>query len=185
VHEQLERLLQIRSVMTAPRTGAKGPSGRHGPARWLELLSMRATEWAGSSLGFALASFVVLLWIVTGPLFGYSDSWQLVINTGTTIVTFLMVFLIQRAQNREAKVVQLKLSEIVAALDGASNRLIDLDSLSEEEIDALHRHYARLCKLAAEDGDLLVSHSIDEADRRHSAKHDRTASLRRRAARRG
>jgi low affinity Fe/Cu permease len=107
---------------------------------------------------------------VSGPLFGFSDTWQLVINTGTTIVTFLMVFLIQRAQNKESKIVQLKLSEIVAALQGASNRLIDVESLSERELEILHRHYQHLARLAAEEGDLLTSHSIDEAQRRHSEK---------------
>jgi low affinity Fe/Cu permease len=138
--------------------------------RALEILSLRATEWAGSSLAFALAVTVILVWIVTGPLFGFSDTWQLVINTGTTIVTFLMVFLIQRAQNKESKVTQLKLSEIVAALEGASNRLIDVEGLSEREIETLHRHYARLCKLAAKEDDIHHSHSIDEAERRHEAK---------------
>jgi len=142
----------------------------HRIARLLESFSIHASQWAGSSLGFALALGTVLVWAVTGPIVGYSEAWQLAINTGTTIVTFLMVFLLQRAQNRESKVVQLKLSEIVAALDGASNRLIDLDRLSEEEIDALHRHYARLCELAAREDDLLAAHSIDEAERRHSEK---------------
>jgi low affinity Fe/Cu permease len=113
---------------------------------------------------------VVLAWAITGPLFGFSDTWQLVINTGTTIVTFLMVFLIQRAQNKDAKVVQLKLSEIVAALQGASNRLIDVDSLSEAEVEVLHRHYAELAALAARDADVLQSHSIEEAERRHDDK---------------
>ena len=110
------------------------------------------------------------MWLVTGPLFGFSDTWQLVINTGTTIVTFLMVFLIQRAQNKESRVVQLKLSELVAAMVGASNRLIDVESLSERELETLHRHYAELAKLAARKTSLLESHSIEEAERRHAAK---------------
>jgi low affinity Fe/Cu permease len=131
---------------------------------------MRATEWTGSSLAFAVAVSIVVVWLVSGPLFGFSDTWQLVINTGTTIVTFLMVFLIQRAQNKESKIVQLKLSEIVAALQGASNRLIDVESLSERELEILHRHYQHLARLAAQEGDLLTSHSIDEAHRRHAEK---------------
>ena len=143
----------------------RGPVGD-----FLETFSLRATEWAGTSIAFGLAAAVVLLWIASGPIFGFSDTWQLVINTGTTIVTFLMVFLIQRAQNKESRVVQLKLSEIVAALDGASNRLIDVESLSEQELETLHRHYEELAKLAAQEGDLHVSHSIDEAERRHAAK---------------
>jgi low affinity Fe/Cu permease len=136
----------------------------------LERFSMRATEWTGSSLAFAAALAIIVVWLVSGPLFGFSDTWQLVINTGTTIVTFLMVFLIQRAQNKESKIVQLKLSEIVAALQGASNRLIDVESLSERELEILHRHYQHLARLAAQEGDLLTSHSIDEAHRRHTDK---------------
>ena len=136
----------------------------------LERFSMRATEWAGSSLAFGIALSVIVVWVLTGPLFGFSDTWQLVINTGTTVVTFLMVFLIQRAQNKESKVVQLKLSEIVAALQGASNRLIDVEGLSEEELEILRRHYQKLAKLAAAESSLLTSHSIDEAESRHAAK---------------
>jgi len=131
---------------------------------------MRATEWAGSSLAFGTALSIIVVWVVTGPLFGFSDTWQLVINTGTTVVTFLMVFLIQRAQNKESKIVQLKLSEIVAALQGASNRLIDVEGLSEQELEVLHRHYQALAKLAAEESDLQNSHSIDEAESRHAEK---------------
>jgi low affinity Fe/Cu permease len=143
----------------------------------LEQFSMRATELAGSSLAFGLALAVILVWLVTGPLFGFSDTWQLVINTGTTIVTFLMVFLIQRAQNKESKVVQLKLSEIVAALAGASNRLIDVEGLSEDELEVLRRHYQELAKLAAAETSLLKSHSIDEAGNRHALKRTRSTAV--------
>jgi len=143
---------------------------RSGVSGSLERFSMLATEWAGSSLAFGVAVSIIAAWIVTGPLFGFSDTWQLVINTGTTVVTFLMVFLIQRAQNKESKIVQLKLSEIVAALQGASNRLIDVESLSEGELEVLHRHYQALAKLAARDSDLGTSHSVDEAKIRHAQK---------------
>lgn len=141
-----------------------------GASRFLERFSMLATEWAGSSLAFGVALSIIVVWIVTGPLFGFSDTWQLVINTGTTVVTFLMVFLIQRAQNKESKIVQLKLSEIVAALEGASNRLIDVEALSERELEVLHVHYQALARLAADDADLLMSHSVDEAKSRHAEK---------------
>jgi len=94
----------------------------------LARFSLWATKWAGSSGAFAAACGVILLWIATGPIFHYSDTWQLVINTGTTIVTFLMVFLIQRAQNKESRAIHLKLNELVAALAGASNRLVNVDS---------------------------------------------------------
>jgi low affinity Fe/Cu permease len=149
---------------------AKNRKGKSAVRGSLETFSLHATEWAGSSPAFAIAVTVILVWAVTGPLFGFSNTWQLVINTGTTIVTFLMVFLIQRAQNKDSKVVRLKLSEIVAALPGASNRLIDVEDLSEEEIETLHKHYVKLAQLAAHEASLLKSHSIDEAERRHHAK---------------
>jgi low affinity Fe/Cu permease len=117
---------------------------------FLESLSMRVSEWAGRSYAFAVALAVVLLWAVLGPLFRFSDTWQLVINTGTTIVTFLMVFLIQRAQNKESRAIHLKLDEIVAALAGASNRLIDAESLTEHELDVLRKHYAEISHGASE-----------------------------------
>src|SRR6186997_1079672 len=114
---------------------------------WLERMSNRVTAWTGSSGAFGLALGIIIVWGLTGPLFDYSNTWQLVINTGTTIVTFLMVFLIQRAQNKEALAIHLKLNEIVAALEGASNRLIDAEDLSERELTALHRHYQELARM--------------------------------------
>ena len=143
-------------------------------SEWLARFSHRATESAGSSWAFGVAVAVVLIWAATGPLFHYSDTWQLVINTGTTVVTFLMVFLIQRAQNKESKAVQLKLNEIVAAIQGASNRLIDVESLSEEEIEVLHKHYAEISRLAEEQGNILESHSIEEARERHEGEGERS-----------
>jgi low affinity Fe/Cu permease len=136
----------------------------------MERVALRMTELAGSSWAFALATGIVLVWAITGPLFGYSDTWQLVINTGTTIVTFLMVFLIQRSQNKDSRAVELKLNEIVAALEGASNRLIDVESLRESDLDILRKHYARLGELAASDSNPARSHSIEEAERRHREK---------------
>ena len=129
--------------------------------------------WTGHPATFLLAVAVVLAWVVTGPFFNYSDTWQLVINTGTTIVTFLMVFLIQRSQNKDALAIHLKLNEIVAALEGASNRLIDVEDLTEEEIKTLHKHYQRLVEMAKEDFKLTQSHSIEEADARHLFKHSK------------
>jgi low affinity Fe/Cu permease len=139
--------------------------------RLLERASQAATRWTGSSTAFALAALVIIVWLLTGPLFGFSDTWQLVINTSTTIVTFLMVFLIQRAQNKDALAIQLKLNELVAALRGASNRLIDVESLSEDELQLLHRHYHRLAEISKREHDLRRSHSVDEAERRHRSKH--------------
>src|SRR5262249_31118235 len=100
-----------------------------------------------------------------GPIFHYSNAWQLVINTGTTIVTFLMVFLIQRTQNKESLALQLKLNEILAALEGASNRLINIEDLSEEEIRKLHDRYQKLVKQVRKEGDLCGHHTIEEAAR--------------------
>src|SRR5262245_16206951 len=107
----------------------------------VERFARGATEWTGSSWAFGLAVLIVVVWAVTGPIFGFSDTWQLVINTGTTVVTFLMVFLIQRSQNKDALAVHLKLNELVASLQGASNRLINIEDMSEKEIETLHRHY--------------------------------------------
>lgn len=134
-------------------------------------LARRITQLAGSTAGFFVALVLVLAWLVSGPFFGFSDTWQLVINTSTTIVTFLMVFLIQRTQNKDSLALQMKLNELVAATKGASNRLVSIEDVTEEELEALHRHYAHLARRAAEESDLLRSHSIDEADERHGEKH--------------
>jgi low affinity Fe/Cu permease len=139
--------------------------------RFLENFAETATKRAGSSWAFTAAVVVIIVWIATGPIFGFSDTWQLIINTGTTIVTFLMVFLIQRTQNKENQATQLKLNELVAAVRGASNRLIDLEDWTEDEIADLHRHYRRLAQLAREDKDLHRSLSVDAADARHRSKH--------------
>jgi low affinity Fe/Cu permease len=102
----------------------------------------------GSPWAFVLAVVVVMTWVVTGPQFAYSDTWQLAINTGTTIVTFIMVFLIQNTQNRDAKAVHLKLDELIYGVRGARNNLIDLEDLSDQELEALQRQFERLRKKA-------------------------------------
>jgi low affinity Fe/Cu permease len=126
--------------------------------RALETFARGVTEWVGSS------------WMMTGPLYRFSDTWQLVINTGTTIITFLMVFLLQRSQNKDSLAIHLKLNEIVAALEGASNRLINVEDLTEEEVRTLRRHYRKLVEIAKREGTLTRSHSIEEAEVRHRAK---------------
>ena len=128
-------------------------------------MSGKATVWTGSSLAFGLAVGIILIWLVTGPIFGYSDTWQLVINTGTTIITFLMVFLIQRSQNKDSLAIHLKLNELVAAMGGASNRLISAEDLTEDEVKILREHFRKLVELAREEGDITCSHSIEEAHR--------------------
>jgi len=141
-----------------------------GKGGWLERASAKVTEWAGSSVAFAVAFGVILAWAITGPIFGFSDTWQLVINTSTTIVTFLMVFLIQRSQNKDSHAVHLKLNELVAAIQGASNRLISAEDLTEEEVKVIREHYRKLAELAKQDEDVTCSHSIEEAEADHKRK---------------
>ncbi|OLC50636.1 MAG: hypothetical protein AUH43_04470 [Acidobacteria bacterium 13_1_40CM_65_14] len=145
------------------------PTGTVG--RRMEALSERVTRRAGSTTAFTCALAVVLLWAALGPTFRFSNTWQLVINTGTTIVTFLMVFLIQRTQNKDSLAIHLKLNEIVAAMEGASNRLIDAETLSEKELLTLETYYAELTKLAKKDAHVTDSHSVEEARERHTEKH--------------
>lgn len=109
----------------------------------------KATSRAtGRPSAFTLAGTVILVWMVTGPLFNFSDTWQLVINTGTTIVTFLMVFLIQNTQNRDSEAMQVKLDEIIRSIDGAHNALLDLEELEEKELDLIRADYQNLAKKA-------------------------------------
>lgn len=130
----------------------------------------RVTAWSGSTLAFCLALGIVLVWAATGPLFHYSETWQLVINTGTTIITFLMVFLIQRAQNKDSLVLHLKLNELLAAQKGASNRLINAQDFTEEEIELLHQYFCLLAEKAKLDHDLGRTHSVEEAEENHENK---------------
>ena len=120
--------------------------------RWFTRFANAASRFAGSPLSFALALSVVLVWIVTGPLFGFSDTWQLVINTGTTIVTFLMVFLIQNSQNRDERALQVKLDELIRATRGAHNSLLDLEELEEHELRRFQARYEALARRARERG---------------------------------
>ena|SRR6185436_7277569 len=151
------------------------PPKRNPVSAVLERFSYHATRATGTSMAFVVACAIILIWAITGPIFHFSDTWQLVINTGTTIVTFLMVFLIQRAQNKDALAIHLKLNEIVAALEGASNRLIDVEDLTEPEIEALRKYYKKLIDLAKTDDVLTTTHSIEEAATRHGSKYKRPA----------
>ena len=146
------------------------PAGRSG---WLEHAARLVTVWTGSSQAFACAVGVIIGWALLGPVFHFSDTWQLVINTGTTIVTFLMVFLIQRSQNKDSLAIHLKLNEIVAVLEGASNRLINVEDLTEQEVATLHRHYRTLAEIAKRDTTLTASHSVEEAETRAARKRPR------------
>ena len=135
-----------------------------------EKFAYKMTLWTGRPATFVTACAIILSWLASGPVFGYSDTWQLVINTGTTIITFLMVFLIQQTQNKDAHSIQLKLNELIAATNGASNRLINVEDLSEEELENLHRFYTELSRLAKRDKTQLESHSIEEARVKHETK---------------
>ena len=147
-----------------------GRKKKAGPGLILERFSLKATKATGTSAAFVIALAVLIVWGISGPVFHFSDTWQLVINTGTTIVTFLMVFLIQRTQNKDASAIHLKLNEIIAAIDGASNRLVDVEDLTEAEIEVLHKHYQNLVVLAKHDTKLTETHSVEEAELRHKVK---------------
>lgn len=130
-----------------------------------ERISDKITCAAGSPGAFAIAFLIIIIWGICGPVFHYSDTWQLVINTGTTIITFLMVFLIQKTQNKDSKAIQLKLNELLAASRHASNRMVDIEDLSEAELDVLRKYYQRLSDVAEEEDDIHKSHSIDSAEK--------------------
>jgi low affinity Fe/Cu permease len=144
---------------------------RGGFGLFCENVSSAAARWAGSTPALVMAIGLIVVWLLTGPIFGFSDTWQLVMNTATSIITFVMVFLIQRSQNKDALALQLKLNELVAAMQGASNRLIDVESLEEKELKLLHAHYHRLAVMSKKDEDLGKSHSVEEADQRHRFKY--------------
>ena len=128
-----------------------------------EKLSNTITSYSGSTPVFIVAIGLILLWGITGPVFGYSNTWLLVVNTGTSIITFLMVFLIQKSQNKESIAVQLKLNELIAASNNASNRLLNIQDLSEEELKTLYEHYRTLVELTQKAESNTQSHSIEDA----------------------
>jgi low affinity Fe/Cu permease len=143
------------------------------PGRWadrcsgllhqcFDSLANRVSHGVGSAWGFGVALLAVGGWALSGPAFGFSDHWQLIINTGTTIVTFLVVFLIQHTQNKDARAIQLKLNELLAAVEGASSRLIDVERLSDEELDRLQAQFQALAEHIRARGDVAHAHSIDE-----------------------
>src|ERR1044071_8721521 len=132
--------------------------------------SNAVTHATGTPTAFLVALLVIIVWAVTGPVFKFSDTWQLVINTGTTIITFLMVFIIQQSQNKDTMALQLKLNELIASNKFASNRLIDIEDLTENELMVLKKFYVHLAKLAEKEDNVFASHSIDEAKDNHQEK---------------
>lgn len=121
------------------------------PTAWYSQFAKAAAHFCGRPRVFVLAVAVIAVWIITGPMFGFSDTWQLVINTGTTIVTFLMVFLIQNTQNRDTEAIQVKLDELIRATKGAHNALLDLEELEVDDLDAFRRKYQALASAARAD----------------------------------
>ncbi len=141
---------------------------------WFEKLSTRITKTTGSPAAVVVAVLVIIVWACLGPVFHYSDTWQLVINTGTTIITFIMVFIIQHSQNKDTTAIQLKLNELIATNDKSSNRLVNIEDLTEDELATLKQFYITLAKLSKKEKDIFCSHSIDEAEEnnRDKAKKD-------------
>lgn len=139
-------------------------------SRSFEKISAALTRASGSPAAVLIAMGVVVTWACLGPVFGYSDTWQLVINTGTTIITFIMVFIIQHSQNKDTTAMQLKLNELIAANEKASNRLINIEELTEEELQTIKKFYQQLSVLSKKEQDLFSTHSLDEAQDNHQQK---------------
>jgi low affinity Fe/Cu permease len=139
-------------------------------ARLFNRITSKLTRAAGSALASILAILLIIGWALCGPLFGFSDTWQLVINTTTTIITFLMVFIIQQTQNKDTTAIHMKLNELIACHEKASNRLVDIEDLTEEELSVIKKYYTKLSALAEKEKDLHSSHSLDEANENHQQK---------------
>jgi low affinity Fe/Cu permease len=158
--------------------GASGKNGNlkvpkripHNRANIFDRISTVVTRAAGRPGASIMAFGLIIIWALCGPIFNFSDTWQLVINTGTTIITFLMVFIIQQSQNKDTLALQLKLNELIACQELASNRLIDIEDLTEDELMVLKKFYIKLSDLAEKESDLYSSHSLDEATTFHSRK---------------
>jgi low affinity Fe/Cu permease len=139
-------------------------------SRSFERISNGVTRAAGRPATSIASMILIVIWASSGPFFGFSETWQLIINTSTTIITFLMVFVIQTSANKDTLAVQLKLNELIAANRHASNRLIDVEDLTADELEVLKKFYVKLSKLAEKEKTLFISHSIDEADSVHTTK---------------
>lgn len=142
-----------------------------------EAFASSVTKIAGSTPAFIVAFLLVVIWGVTGPVFHYSATWQMIINTGTTIITFLMVFLIQKAQNKDSLAIQLKLNELVAAHEFASNRLVNVENMTEDELRVIHKYYSKLSDFTKKEETMQQSHSIDEAHELHDFKKEMEKEL--------
>ena len=132
-------------------------------SKFFNNFSGAVTKATGKPIAFIFALSVIIIWAITGPIFHFSDTWQLVINTGTTIITFLMVFVIQHSQNKDTVAIQLKLNELIAANHDASNRLVSIEDLTDEELEVIKKFYTHLAHLAKKEKDIYTTHSLDEA----------------------
>ncbi|WP_294673462.1 low affinity iron permease family protein [uncultured Fluviicola sp.] len=139
--------------------------------QFFENFASKASKAVGSPYAFVTALSLVIVWAICGPFFDFSETWQLVINTGTTIITFLMVFLIQKSQNKDSLAIQLKLNELVASSEKSSNRLVDIESMTEEEMMIVQKYYQKLSELSDKHEPLQTSHSIEEANETHKEKY--------------
>jgi low affinity Fe/Cu permease len=148
------------------------PTPKAKKSNFFETFALKVSRAAGSTPAFSIALLIVIVWASTGPFFHYSETWQLIINTGTTIITFLMVFLIQKAQNKDSLAIQLKLNELVAAHKLASNRLVDVENMTEDELKVIQKFYHNLSILSKKEESLQQSHSIEEAEKMHKMKED-------------
>lgn len=137
---------------------------------FFDKFSTRATKLTGSPWAFIIALVLIIVWAVSGPIFKFSDTWQLVINTSTTIITFLMVFIIQQTQNKDTTAIHLKLNELIASNKDASNQLVDAEDLTEDELQVLKKFYVKLSRLADNESDVYATHSIGEAEEVHEEK---------------
>lgn len=142
-----------------------------------ERFASTVSRITGSTAAFFVALGIIFVWAISGPFFHYSETWQLVINTGTTIITFLMVFLIQKAQNKDSLAIQLKLNELVAAHEFASNRLVNIENIPEDELKIIQKYYLQLGETTKKEESLQQSHSIDEAREMHEIKKDREENI--------
>jgi len=136
-----------------------------GQKSWYSKFTKATAKFCGKSIVFALAVGIILLWLISGPLFGFSDTWQLVINTATTIITFLMVFLIQSTQNRDTEALHIKLDELIRATRGAHNTMLDLEEMEEEKLDEVRENYESIAKNARQNGD--SDSDVDTPEVRH------------------
>ena len=150
--------------------GKESMASGKGILKIFDKFSATISKVTGNPSTFIMAFFIIIIWAVTGPVFHYSDTWQLVINTGTSVITFLMVFVIQQAQNKDTLALQLKLNELIAATKGASNRILNIEDMTEEELQVLKKFYAKLSDLSEKDGNLGASHSVDEAKKNEAFK---------------